>query len=82
MDNGVWTAWAALKRKQRRRRELEEAHAHPRALGPGGRVEALSYRKLRKRYPNLEGKATRMLQPERTQWYLNYIENKAKAADP
>ena len=84
MDNGVFDCllWAALKRKQRRRRELEDAHAHPRALGPGGRGGTLTYRKLRKRYPNLEGKAARMLQPERTQWYLNYIENKAEAADP
>ena len=35
-----------------------------------------------KRYPNRRGKAARLLQPERTQWYLNYIENKDEAADP
>jgi hypothetical protein len=87
--NLTWTtafliSWAALKRKQRRKRILEEADAHRNEdpLGSGGRGGTLPYRRPRNRYPNLTGKEARILRPEMTQWYYNYIENKEQAADP
>ena len=62
--------------------EEQHAHRHREPLGPGGRGGTRPFRRRNKRYPNRRGKAARLLQPERTQWYLNYIENNDEAADP
>ena len=51
-------------------------------MGPGGRGGTREPVRRSPRYKKAKGKAKWMFQPERTQWYLNYVENEDLAADP
>ena len=74
-------AWIALNSSRKRRLEGgEDDHRVFTSAGPGGRAGVRDAVKRSPRYKKATGKEKWILQPGKTQWHLNFVENADLAA--